>query len=330
MVKIAPIMGLLLFFCVPVKADDERSYLLSTATTGGTYYPVGVALATLAKVKLQPIHDINISAINSAGSAENIRLMRDGEASFAILMGLFGHYARTGTGPLEAYGPQDHLRSVSFLWMNVEQWIMREADIRSGTVTDLALLRGSHVALGKKNSGSIQSNRHLLGNLGLQIDQDFRLFFGGYGPSASAMQDGRVAAISTPAGVPTSAVTKLFAANKGEVRLLSVTPEQAGMADGGVGLWAPYIIPAETYPGQATQVATIAQPNFLAVHENVDSEVVYLLTRTIYENLDFLHAIHNATREMSLEKAAGGLPVPLHPGAERYYREAGLLKAVQD
>lgn len=319
-------LGLALGLCLPASADKTQSYLLTTGTTGGTYYPVGVALATLSKVKLQPTHGINISAINSAGSAENIRLIREGEAQFAIVQGIFGHYARTGTGPLAAEGPQTHLRAMTLLWTNVEQWVMRAEDIQTGTIADMALLKGRRVALGKKNSGAIHSNRHVLANLGLNIDEDFRLFYGGYGPSASAMQDGKVRAMSAPAGAPTGAVTKLFAADKGKVRLLSFTPEQAVKADGGLGLWSPYTVPAGTYPGQTDDVVTIAHPNFLAVDEGVDEEVVYLFTKTIYENLGFLQAIHTATKTMSLETAITGLPVPLHPGAARYYREVGLLK----
>lgn len=307
-------------------AEDNKSYLLTTGTTGGTYYPVGVALATLSKVKLQPTHGINISAINSAGSAENIRLIREGEAQFAIIQGIFGHYAATGTGPLASEGPQTHLRSVSLLWTNVEQWVMRAEDIKTGTIADMGLLKGKQVGLGKKNSGAIHSNAHVLSGFGIDIDEDYRLFSGGYGPSASAMQDGKVKAISAPAGAPTGAITKLFASGKGKMRLLSFTAEQARLADGGLGLWTPYTIAANTYPGQTEEVLTIAHPNFLGVHEDVDDETVYLFTKTIWENLGFLQAIHSATKAMSLEDAVKGLPVPLHPGAQRYYREIGLLK----
>ena len=105
-------------------AADERSYLLATATTGGTYYPVGVAIATLTKVKLQAQHKIGMSAINSAGSGENVKLLRDNEAQFAILQGLFGYYAWNGKGQLEQEGPQKDLRSVTMLWQNVEQFVV--------------------------------------------------------------------------------------------------------------------------------------------------------------------------------------------------------------
>ena len=85
------------FFCVGnVRAADDQNYLLATASTGGTYYPVGVALSTLTKVKLQPSHKISMSAISSAGSGENIKLLRDNEVQFAILQGLYGYYAWNG------------------------------------------------------------------------------------------------------------------------------------------------------------------------------------------------------------------------------------------
>ncbi len=80
-------------------AAEERSYILATASTGGTYYPVGVALATLTKVKLTPSYHFSLSAISSAGSGENVKLMNDNEAQFAILQGLYGAWAWAGEGP---------------------------------------------------------------------------------------------------------------------------------------------------------------------------------------------------------------------------------------
>ena len=306
------------------RAAEQRDYLLATASTGGTYYPVGVALATLTKVKLQPKHKIGMSAINSAGSGENVKLLRENEVQFAILQGLFGSYAWNGTGPIANDGPQKHLRSVSMLWQNVEQFIVRSDLARTGTMEDMAGLKGRKVALGKKNSGTIGSNRTILGNLGIDIDKDYELVYGGYGPSAEALQNGQVAGIGIPAGVPTGAVTKLFAAAGDKVRMLEFTDEQAQKADGGLNLWTRYVIPAGTYPGQEKEIETIAQPNFLAVRDDVDEEAVYLITKTIYGNLPFLQAIHKATNAMQLEAALAGLPVPLHPGAAKFYREAGL------
>jgi TRAP transporter TAXI family solute receptor len=310
----------------PAHAQDEgANYILATASTGGTYYPVGVALATLTKVKLEPAEGIGMSAISSAGSGENVRLLREDEAQFAILQGLYGHYATTGSGPVEADGPQERLRSVTMLWPNVEHFVIDADRAETGTIEDFLALEGESVALGRQNSGTIGSNAHLLGNLGIEdIEEAFDLYYAGYGPSAEALQNAQVAGISVPAGDPVGAVTQLMASAGDSVRLLSFTEEQAAKADGGAELWTPYEIAAGTYPGQDEAVMTVAQPNFLATTADTPEEHVYLLTKTIYENLPFLQAIHPATNAMALENAIAGLPAPLHPGALRYYREQGL------
>ncbi len=303
---------------------EERNYLLATASTGGTYYPVGVAIATLVKIKLQPKQKIGMSAINSAGSGENVKLLRENETQFAILQGLFGYYAWNGKGPVEKDGPQTQLRSVSMLWQNVEQFTLDKDFVKTGTISDMANLKGKKAALGKKNSGTIGSNRVLMKNMGIDIDTDFNLAYMGYGPSAEALQNGQVDAISTPAGVPTGAMTRVMASAGDKIQMLEFTDEQIKQADNGLGLWTRFVIEKGTYPGQTKDINTIAQPNFLAVRADVDEEAVYKITKTIYENLAFLNGIHKATKAMSLERALAGLPVPLHPGAVRYYKEAGI------
>ena len=308
----------------PTAQAQTANYILSTASTGGTYYPVGVALATLTKVKLEPSQKIGMSAISSAGSGENVRLLRENEAQFAILQGLFGYYAVTGTGPVQADGPQKNVRSIASLWPNVEHFIVAAADATTGTFDDFLAMKGKTVNLGAQNSGTLGSNRLVLGNAGINIDTDFTLVYSGFGPAAEQMQNGQVDAVSINGGVPVGAVTQLMAAASDRVRILNFTPEQNAKADGGFNLWTPYLIPAGSYPGQTEDITTIAQPNFLAVNADVPEEHVYLITKTIFENLPFLQAIHPATNVMSLDSALAGLPAPLHPGAARYFREAGL------
>ncbi len=312
------------FTAIPAQAAEERSYLLATATTGGTYYPVGVAISTLTKVKLQPKHNIGMSAINSAGSGENIKLLRDNEVQFAILQGLFGYYAWNGKGPLENDGPQKELRSVSMLWQNVEHFTILADKAKTGTIADIENLKGERMALGAKNSGTIGSNKFLLGNLGIDAEKSFELVYGGYGPSADALQNGQISGLGIPGGAPTGAITRVMAAMGDKIKILDFTDEQAQKADGGFDLYTRYVIKAGTYPGQTKDINTIAQPNFLAVRADVDEEAVYMITKTIYENLPFLNAIHKATSVMALEKALAGLPMPLHPGAAKYFKEAGL------
>jgi len=210
------------------------------------------------------------------------------------------------------------------LWQNVEQFILANELVSGGTVSDMMAAKGKTVAMGKENSGTLGSNQVLMTGLGVDLENDFEFVYAGYGPSVDAMSNGQAMAAGIPSGPPTSAITKLMSTNEGKFTLLSVTEEEAAKMDGGRNLWTPYTIEAGTYPGQSEAVTTIAQPNFLAVNGDVDENHVYLLTKTLYENLAFLQAIHPATKAMSVEAAMAGLPVPLHPGAARYYQEVGL------
>lgn len=317
-------VALLFGFMAPVQAAEERNYLMATASTGGTYYPVGVALSTLIKVKLQPKQKIGMSAINSAGSGENIKLLRENEVQFAILQGLYGSYAWNGTGPIKSEGPQKNLRSVTMLWQNVEHYAVLSKFAKTGTVADLVDMKGESMSMGKKNSGTLGSNTVILGNLGVDIFKDYDLIYVGYGPTADALQNGQISGFGIPAGVPASAVTKAMANLGKDMTILDFTDAQLKQADGGMELWTRYVIPAETYPGQTKDINTIAQPNFLGVRADVDEDAVYQITKTIYENLPFLQAIHGATKAMAIEKAIAGLPMPLHPGAAKYYKEVGI------
>ena len=300
----------------------NKDYVLNTASTGGTYHPVGTAISTLSKVKLLPTKQFSLTAVNSAGSGANVQAMGAGTADFAILQGLYGSYAATGTGPITA--KQTNMRSVTMLWQNVEQFLVPKDMAKTGTMADMLGVKGKSVGLGKQNSGTLGSNKVLLEGLGIDIDKDYTLMYAGYGPTADALANGQIVGAGIPSGPPTGAITKLMAANKGKFSLLNVTDEQAAKMDDGRSLWTKYVIKAGTYPGQDKDVTTVAQPNFLAVNASVDEGHVYELTKSIYENLGFLQAIHKATKAMNTESAMSGLPVPLHPGAARYYKEIGL------
>ena len=318
----ALLVGAALAVSVGAASADSKDYVLNTASTGGTYHPVGTAISTLSKIKLLPKEKFSLTAVNSAGSGANVQAMGAGTADFAILQGLYGSYAATGTGPIS--DKQTNMRSVSMLWQNVEQFVVSTEAAKTGNMADMVALKGETVGMGKQNSGTIGSNSVLMSGLGIDIEKDYKLMHAGYGPTADGMANGQVAGAGIPSGPPTGAITKLMAANQGKFTVLDVTEEQAKAMDGGRNLWVPYTIAAGTYPGQEKDINTIAQPNFLAVNASVDEDHVYKLTKTIFENLPFLQAIHKATKAMDVNKAMAGLPVPLHPGAARYYKEVGL------
>ena len=298
----------------------SRSLIIATATPGGTYYPVGVAIGTLLTEKLQG--SVSAAAINSAGSGENVQMLGNDEAQLAILQGLYGAMAYTGTGIYDT--PVRDFRSITTLWENVEHFVVDKRHVRTGTLEDLRTL-DAPFSVGKRGSGTAGSTRVIFGALDVVSGEHFTPEYLGYSPSAQAMMDGRIGGASLAAGPPVAAVTQLFAQKGADgVAILEVTDLQLERINQVYAVYTRALLPAETYPGQTNGIRTIAQPNFLACRADLSDDVVYQITRALYANLTYLQDIHKATQGMALERAITGLAVPLHPGAARYYREQGL------
>ncbi|MBC2713068.1 MAG: TAXI family TRAP transporter solute-binding subunit [Desulfosarcina sp.] len=307
----------------PSESKAADNLIIATATTGGTYYPVGVAIGTLTSIKLAKEHKITATAMNSAGSGENVQMLKNKEAHMAILQALFGLNAYNGKGPYKDKPIKD-FRSVTMLWENVEHMVVRAKYAKTGTVADLENL-GKKFSIGKRGSGTEGSGRAIMAALGIDPEKEMTLEYLSYTPSAQAMMDGRIVGANIPAGPPVAAITQLYAQlSEKKVKVLDFTDEQLATVQKSYPIWNRFVIKAGVYPGQKKDIQTISQPNFLAVRPDVSEETVYLITKTIYENLSFLNSIHKATKAMKLEKAIAGLPVPLHPGAARYYAEMGI------
>ena len=322
-------VGLLIMGCIsaawaqPAEREAPASLILSTATTGGAFHQGGVSLSALIKIKLLPEQQIDLATRNSSGSLENIARLRDGLSDFAIVQALLGHHARLGSGIAEPLGAQRDLRAVTMLWPNVEHFIIRRSLASTGTIADFLALRGKRISLGRERS-AIESNRVLLAGLGLDIGRDVDQALLSFRPSVTAFQRGEIDGLSLPASTPVPAFIELMGQLGPEAVLLRWTEEQLLQADGGLGLWSPLTLPANTYPDLTAPLETIAQPNFLAVRADVDEEAVYAITKTMFENLPFLRRLHGPFRFLTPETAVTGLPVPIHPGARRYFEEIRL------
>ncbi|MEM8949020.1 MAG: TAXI family TRAP transporter solute-binding subunit, partial [Pseudomonadota bacterium] len=305
-------------------SDAQTSFQLGTASTGGTYHPVGVALSTLIKLKLLPDFDIDLTAINTNGSRQNIELMRQDNMQFAIISALAGYDSRTGTGQFADVGPNDDLRAITTLWLSTDHLLVRDDVIESGTIEDFLQLQGRPVSLGREGSGTLIENRKLLSALNVDVDADFQLKELGYGESAEALAAGEIDGMSVSGGVPIGAVQDVFEKLGDEVNALEITDEQLALIDGGRRLWQRVVIPGGTYPGQDRDIFTIGMPNILAVRADVSDDVVYQITKTIFEELNYLHGLHSTTRQISLDNAVNNLPLPIHEGAARYFAEKGV------
>lgn len=296
---------------------DKKFLSVATASTGGTYYPIGVGMANIWSYHLKA-ENIQASGQSSAGSIENIELLRDGEAHLAILQGLISSQAYAGDDTF-AGKPYKDLRTVSMLWPNVEHFVLMDNKIETGDISDIS---GSRFSVGPQASGTEQSTIVMMDGLNL-TKNDISPEYLGYNDTVSAMRDGRLDGGSLPAGIPISAITDMYASNV-KASILEVTDEQLEAINQVSNSWYRFVIPGGTYPRVDEDILTIAQPNLLSTTKDIDEETIYILTKTLYENLDEMYEVHNSAKEMKLETALDGVSVPLHAGAYRYFKEAGL------
>jgi len=323
MLKKTLVSALMLTGALTANAIADENITLATASSGGSYYPVGVALATIVTEKLAD-KGIRLSPITTAGSAENVDLVRGNEAPMAIMMGLYGRDGFTGTGTRAGKPPVTNLRSIAALWQNYEQFIIRKEKAATGNLSDLNTL-GTQFSVGPRNSGTEGTSKIVLGAIDVDVTHDFLPVNMKYEGAAEAFQNGRLGGLSASGGIPTPAVSQLYVTSGEEMQMLEVTDAQLEkISEASGGLFTRAVIPAGTYQGQSGDINTIKQPNFMAMSADVSEETVYEITRTMFENLDQLQAAHAAAAAIRLDTALDGLPVPLHPGAIRYYEEQGL------
>jgi len=300
-------------------------FMLATGRETGKSFAVGIGISSLAKVKLMPLHKMDLSPVESDGFVDNVRMLQRDEAQFAILQAMFGHFARTGTGSFAGETPNDDIQAIAMLWRDAEHFVIDEDYVKTGTIADIGELKGMPVSMGVDGPGPFESNRLLLSHFDVNVDDMFNLTHLNFEQSSQALQRGEIKAMSTPIRPPAPHIQEALSNSFNRYQLLEFTDDQITQADGGLGLWTPYVIPAATYPGQTEDIQTIAKSNLLVARKDVDPEVVYQVTKAVFENLDFLRNIHDAMYETSVDRALVGVPMPLHPGALRYFQEIGLL-----
>jgi len=305
-------------FSLTSMAAPKITYLsITTGTTGGTYYPIGVGFSTLWTENLKK-EGIRVSAQSSAGSGENITMLRNKEVEIGMFQGLFGSMAWKGKGIYEG-NPYKELRSITMLWPNVEHFMITKDKVKTGNVMDI---KGKRFSVGRAGSGTEGSTLVIMEGIGLSIE-DIKPEYLGYTESSTAIKDGGLEGLSACAGIPIPVVSELKASLT-DMQILEFTDEQIENVDKLYPIWFRYVIPAGTYMRQDKDVQTMAQTNVLGVRMDIDEEVVYKLTKIIFENLEYLVGVHQAARLIQLDSALLGLPAPLHPGALKYYREQGL------
>lgn len=309
---VAAAIAALVLAAPPVRAQQSINVL--TGGTSGIYYPLGVALG---KIYGEKIADVKTQVRATKASVENLILLEQGRGDIAFTVGDSLKAGWDGDADAGFKVKLRKLRAIGAIYPNVIQ-LVATRDSGITTVTDL---KGKSLSVGAPKSGTELNTRAILKAAGMSYADIGKVEYLPFAESVDLMKNRQLAATLQSAGLGVASLRDL--SNAMDVTVVSLPRaivEKMGSP------FVPGKIPANTYKGQDRDVETACVPNYLVTHSDVPDETVYQMTKLVFESLPELASAHTAGKAIKLETALAGVPIPLHPGAERYYKEKGLRK----
>jgi TRAP transporter TAXI family solute receptor len=304
-------VALLFFFAAPISAQE---IVVLTGGTSGVYYPLGIALK---KIFERDIPNSKVSVVSTQATVENLNLLQQGKGVLALAQGDILTEAWKGNPEAGFPSSRTKIRLVGAAYPNYIHIIAR----RDANIKSVFELRGKRVSVGAARSGNELNARALLGAANLSYADLLQVEYLEYGQSVELMVKGQLDAAIISAGLGVAAVQR--AASQIPI---DIVPVDAKLIEKTHGMFYALPIPANSYPGQKQQVNTAALDNYFVTTIDASEDVVYRMTKAIFTNLKELQAAHSAAVGMSAERALSVRPIDVHPGAMRYFREAGLLR----
>ncbi len=290
---------------------DSQQLIIATGGTSGTYYPLGGGIAQI----ITDNTNASATAQTTGASVENMRLLSDNKVDLAFTQNDIASYANSGTVMFDGK-KVDNLTGIATLYNETIQIVLP----KGSAINSVADLRGKKVSVGAPGSGTEQNAMQILETYGLTFD-DLKAEHLSFGDSAQKIQDGNLDAAFVTAGAPTSAVTEL-SATKG-VKILSFDESKIKQLIAKYPFYVEQVIPAGTYSG-VDEVTTVAVKAMLVARKDLSEDLVYNITKAIFEHTTKLVAINAKAKSISLDNAVQGMPLDFHPGALKYYKEKGI------
>jgi TRAP transporter TAXI family solute receptor len=296
-----------------VQAEDVR-LILATGGTAGTYYPLGGAMANIWNSK---IPGMNVTAQTTGASAENVRLVTKKEAELATVQSDTLDFAFNAKETFKE--KLTNMNAIAVLYPEIIQVVVR-ADSPVKTIADL---KGMKVGVGAPGSGTEANFRQLMDVYGLAKD-DVNAQYLSFSESAEQFKDKHIDAFLVTAGIPNAAIMDISTQN--DIRILNIGDDAVQKLTQKHPFLSSAKVPAGTYKNQASDVNTVAVNAVLIVNSEIKDDVVYNLTKVLFENQQDLAAAHAKGKELNLQSAVKGVSIPFHPGAVKYYKEKGVMQ----
>lgn len=297
------------------EAPKPTQLFLLTGSTGGTYYPLGGAMANTWNKHLAG--KVQVTSQPSGASVENLKRMGKGEVQLGMSMNNIADDAWKGLGDsFKDTGAIKNFRSIGVIYPEVYQGIAA-ADSKITTIADL---KGKKVAIGPTGSGTAVISKDIFAEYNLTLN-DFKPEYAGFGDAASKFKDGHIDANFGVLSVPAAAIQDVMTVRK--VRIIEIKGEMFDKLKAKYPFFSQYVIPAGTY-GNDKDVYTVAMQAALYCTADLPEDLVYNITKVFYEQSAEIGAAHAAGKSIALSKALDGITTPLHPGAVKYYTEKGI------
>jgi uncharacterized protein len=303
----------------PAGAQERVFVGIATGGTGGTYYPLGGMLAQLISNKAE-LEGKRISATAETGNASvaNASLLARAEIETAFIAADILDAAYKGMNQFEG-NKVDNIRALGSLYPETVQLVARAG---SG-IESFADIKGKSVSSGSPGSGQWQLLGDLLAAHGM-TREDVTEDHSSFAQSADKLKDGNLDASLITAGSPTASITELATGH--DIRIVPLSGDEITALQEVQPYYANATLKGGTYRGIDQDVETIAVRAIWATHAGIDDDLAYAMVKALYENTDILAQVHVMGAQISLATALESVSIPLHPGAERYYREQGLIK----
>jgi uncharacterized protein len=286
-----------------------------TGSPGGTYYPLGGAMADLWT---RLIDDIDATAESTAASVENCRLTGNNEVQLGMAMGDVAYKAYHGQVQFE--NDKQPIKALFSMYPAPQHFISIDPEIKS-----VADLKGKKVSVDAPGSGCETMARLIIEAVGMTYD-DMRVSYYSQPEAAQAMKDRNIDALFWNFSYPGSAVQEVTAVR--DVYFVPIEQEIIDKLTTEYGYYIAGVIPAGTYKGQDEDVPTIQVGNDVVINAEIDEDTAYLLTKTLFENAEELHNVHPSAKLLLPENGVK-TAIPLHPGAAKYFEEVGLGEFVR-
>jgi len=302
---------------VGVQAEERVFFGIATGGTGGTYYPLGGMLAQVISNN-SAIEGKKLSATAETGNASvaNAALLGRGAIESAFVAADVLDAAYNGKNQFKGKAISN-LRALGALYPETVQLIAQPG------IKRFEDLKGLSISSGSPGSGQWQLLGDLLAAHGLKRE-DIKEDYSSFSQSAEKIKDGNLDASLITAGSPTASIVEL--SNGHDISIIPLTGAPVKELQKTQPYYASTMLPAGTYKGIDEDVETLAVRAIWATHAELSDEIAYAVTKALYENVDTLAKVHVKGKEISLKTALESVSIPLHPGAERYYREKGIIK----